>query len=189
MRAARELFFAAGVEDVGIEAIAARAGVSKVTVYARFGSKSEILSAVVNAEAAAMTSALNALPGDGRSLAERLVDFGVALLTFLTRPEILALERLITSQADRHPEMAQAMVEAGPRFGQRQVAAQIAKALPSDGVVIADATVAARHFMSLVQGQLQAECRLGVRAPPKRAEIERHVRDATALFLRGYARP
>ena len=188
LNAARSLFFARGVEDIGIEEIAERAGVSKVTVYGHFGSKVKILSAVVEGEARQMAAALERLPDDARRLAERLDDFGVALLMFLTRPEILAFERLVIAQAARHPDMAEAMLEAGPRFGRRKLAEQLANATPSDGVSFPEPDVAAAYLMSLWEGDLVAELRLGVRPRPARAAFEARVRSASAFFLRGYRR-
>ena len=187
VEAARSLFFARGVEDIGIEEIAEQAGVSKVTVYGHFGSKEAILSAVVAMEARRMTEGLELAPGDARSLAERLVEFGIVLLTFLTRPDILAFERLVIAQSSRHPEMARAMLEAGPRFGHRMLAETLSKATPKDGVRFPDCNVAAGYLMSLWQGMLLPECRLGARPRPKRDEVEAHIRSVSAFFLKAYA--
>lgn len=43
LRAASDLFYAEGIHAVGVEAIAARAGVTKKTLYDRFGSKDRLV--------------------------------------------------------------------------------------------------------------------------------------------------
>lgn len=189
LTAARGLFFSNGVEGVGMEEIARRAKVSKMTVYGHFRDKAAILSAIVGAEARRMTSALDQMPGDPRNLEQRLIAFGTALLTFLTSPEMLAFERLLMAQAARHPDLARAMIEAEPRFGHQKLAEHLAEATARGQLAIAAPTTAAEQLTSLWKGFLYLECQLGVRPTPSSAEIERHVREGVAMFMRSYRTP
>jgi TetR/AcrR family transcriptional repressor of mexJK operon len=184
--AARALFFSRGVEGVGIEEIARRANVSKMTVYGHFRDKAAILSAIVAAEAIRMTSVLDEMPGESRSLEQRLVAFGTTLMTFLTSPEMLSFERLLLSEAARHPDLAIAMLEAGPRFGHRKLAEQLAAATVLGDLVIREPVRAAEQLTSLWKGILYLECQLGARSTPAAAEIERHVKEGVEMFMRSY---
>ncbi|WP_175492607.1 TetR/AcrR family transcriptional regulator [Methylocapsa palsarum] len=186
LAAARALFFSRGVEGVGIEEIARRANVSKMTVYGHFRDKAAILSAIVAAEAARMTSVLDEMPGEPRNLEQRLVAVGTALMTFLTSPELLAFERLLMSEAARRPDLASAMLEAGPRFGHRKLAEQLAAATTRGDLAIRHPVVAAEQLTSLWKGFLYLECQLGVRPSPTAEEIHRHVTEGVAMFLRSY---
>jgi TetR/AcrR family transcriptional repressor of mexJK operon len=188
LTAARGLFFSKGLDGVGIEEIARAADVSKMTVYANFGDKTAIFSAVVAAEAQRMTAALDQLPGEARDLEQRLVASGTALLTFLTSPEIVAFERLLIAEATRHPELARAMIEAGPRFGHRKLAAQIDAATRMGLLDVADPLKAAEQLTSLWRGRLHLECQLGVRKTPTVREVDQHVREGVEMFLRCYQR-
>jgi AcrR family transcriptional regulator len=60
LRAALELFYAGGVQAVGVDAIAKRSGVAKVTLYRHFATKAELVSAVLEAADAAYLSAYRA---------------------------------------------------------------------------------------------------------------------------------
>lgn len=49
LRVASEMFYREGIRAVGVEAIAAEAGVTKKTLYDRFGSKDELIAAYLRA--------------------------------------------------------------------------------------------------------------------------------------------
>jgi TetR/AcrR family transcriptional repressor of mexJK operon len=186
LQAARALFLGKGFSAVGIEEIARQANVSKMTVYGHFHDKAAILSAIVGAEARRMTSALDVLPGDPRNLEQRLVSFGTALVAFLTSPEMLAFERLLMAEASRHPDLARAVIEAGPRFGHRKLAEQLAAAAAQGELAIDAPILAAQQLTSLWKGFFYLECQLGVRPTPGPDDIERHVREGVDMFMGCY---
>ena len=68
--AARELFSRQGYRAVGIDTVLARAGVAKMTLYKHFGSKEELIAALLERVGEEITSALSqriaSTPGDGR---------------------------------------------------------------------------------------------------------------------------
>src|ERR1700730_13398303 len=49
LEAASELFYAEGVQSVGIDRVIERAGVAKASLYSTFGSKEELVCAYLNA--------------------------------------------------------------------------------------------------------------------------------------------
>ncbi|MFF1274187.1 TetR/AcrR family transcriptional regulator [Streptomyces marokkonensis] len=112
VRAARERFLREGF-GVGMDAIAAAAGVSKVTVYNHFGSKEALFTAVV-------TGALDEpLTEDASAALERLTeaeDLRPALLdaarrwvhSVRTNDEVAALRNLVAAEAHRLPELGRA---------------------------------------------------------------------------------
>jgi AcrR family transcriptional regulator len=60
LRTALELFYAGGVRAVGVDTIADRAGVAKVTLYRHFPTKAELVSAVLEAADAGYLAAYRA---------------------------------------------------------------------------------------------------------------------------------
>jgi AcrR family transcriptional regulator len=58
LAAADELFYAEGVQTVGIDRIIARAGVAKASLYSQFGSKEALVRAYLDARHAATTARL-----------------------------------------------------------------------------------------------------------------------------------
>ena len=112
--AATELFYERGFAATSMEAVAERAGVSKMTVYSHFPDKPALLEASFERNIGAIR-----LPelSDGADLPaslETLVAFGERLVAFLTRPEIVKGGRLMAAAAADHPALAAAFFAAGP---------------------------------------------------------------------------
>ncbi len=91
LTAAQQHFFSVGFSAAAIEAIAADAGVSKVTIYKHFGSKERLMSAVVERETASMEQLLGPQMGQGETLRDRLLSFGEGMLAFCTALKSFAL--------------------------------------------------------------------------------------------------
>jgi AcrR family transcriptional regulator len=75
LEVAAEVFYAEGIRATGVDTLVARAGVSKPTLYAQFGSKEELLAAVLDRRRADREQALSRFlaevggAGPGRLLA------------------------------------------------------------------------------------------------------------------------
>lgn len=83
LRAAAELIGTCGVRDLTTEAVAARAGVGKGTVFRRFGSREGLMAALLNhREEEWQASVISGPPplGPGAPPMERLVAFGASRL-------------------------------------------------------------------------------------------------------------
>ena len=62
---AEGLFYADGISATGVDAVVREAGVSKPTLYAHFGSKQELVAAVLQARHARRAAALESAAADG----------------------------------------------------------------------------------------------------------------------------
>ena len=186
LAAATAEFLERGYEAARIEAIAARAGVSKVTVYGHFGTKESLFTAAVETECEKIRGAL--LFDDGHApLKERLAAFGHAMIAFLSRPEMVRFEQRIAAETERHPELGRCFLEAGPMRMKRALADLLDRARQRGELVgIADPLLAAEQFASLVKGMADLERRFG--RPIDRAATNRRIDAAVALFLKGYGR-
>ncbi|TNM42826.1 TetR/AcrR family transcriptional regulator [Nocardioides albidus] len=83
LQAAAELIEACGVDDLTTEAVAARAGVGKGTVFRRFGSREGLMAALLNhREEEWQASVISGPPplGPGAPPMERLLAFGTSRL-------------------------------------------------------------------------------------------------------------
>jgi TetR/AcrR family transcriptional regulator, mexJK operon transcriptional repressor len=117
VKAARECFLRDGY-GAGMDAIAAEAGVSKVTVYNHFGSKEALFRAVVGA---ALDDALGATFTEARKQLEATDDIRAALTATarvwvdgVAHPSVLALRNLVAGELGRFPELGTAWQERGP---------------------------------------------------------------------------
>jgi TetR/AcrR family transcriptional regulator, mexJK operon transcriptional repressor len=119
-RAATELFLAQGYQATSTEQIASAAGVSKQTVYNQFGDKERLFREIV----LGVTATAEAF-ADGVAGSMRDVDTPAALdaalralarryLTTVMDPQVLALRRLVISEATRLPDLAVTYHERGP---------------------------------------------------------------------------
>jgi AcrR family transcriptional regulator len=104
---ALEMFLDAGYSVTSMDAIAARAGISKGTLYARYPNKAALFTAIVEDRVAAWSKAASVhdaeLPPD---LAGRLRHHVRVSLEGMADPEISAFAGLITAERKRFPELA-----------------------------------------------------------------------------------
>src|SRR5690348_9832704 len=118
---ASEVFLAQGYAATSMSEIAARLGGSKGTLYNYFRSKEELFGAFITEICQGRAAAIfDPVPpiGEGRSVRESLIEFGVSLMTFLWSEQLVALHRLIFAEVGRFPEIGRMFYEAGPRRGE-----------------------------------------------------------------------
>ncbi len=186
------MFFKQGLDGVSLEAVAAAAGVSRMTVYGHFGDKETLFAEVITAEAQAVGQALSdlsdrcaAAPGI-IGLRDDLIAFGADLTAFLLRPDLKAFNRLLESQAPRHPELARAFVESGPRAVFRKLTERLRAACEEQVLIACDPANAARHLIGMFKSIETSATAVGLAPTPSRAEVERHVMECVDVLLRAY---
>lgn len=181
---ARASFFERGFAAATIEEVAARAGVSKVTVYKRFEDKEALFEAVVRREMTRMEEAFETWPYVDGSLAERLNAFGSILLRFLYSTEQVALDRMLAHDLKHSPEMARRFFKAGPGACRTRLAKMIAEAAAQGEIAIDDPLLAASDVFALWSGFIPKEVAFAMTPPVDGALIDERVRRGTRLFLK-----
>lgn len=82
LETATRLFYAEGIGAIGVDRVVAESGVSKPTLYAQFGSKADLVAAVLDRRREererAVTAHLDQLPDDGSSRVLALFDWFAA---------------------------------------------------------------------------------------------------------------
>ena len=103
--AAADLFLLDGAERTSMDAVAARAGISKRTLYSRFPTKANLLEAVVVDALQPDLSLLEQdLPQDG-SLGDQLLACAERLVAIALNPNVVGLERTAPMDARQFPEL------------------------------------------------------------------------------------
>jgi AcrR family transcriptional regulator len=176
--AATDLFLRDGYGTTSLEAVAAAAGVSKRTLYARFPGKAALLQMVVARLVTNWLPAFDAEVGQGSGLRDTLLGSARVMLATALTPQALGLYRLIIAEIGRFPELALIMRDAGAAAGTERLANVMAAA----GVT--DAIWAAEQFMALVLSVPQRRG-LGLGSPLDIAEQEVWAKRAVDLFLDG----
>ena len=191
LEAATTLFLRNGYRGTSMDEIAARAGVSKQTVYKHFADKERLFSEIVTTTVEDVAQPIHrevlrlqdtgAIEADLRGLARQL-------LGLVMQPRILQLRRLVIAEAGRFPELGRTFYEQGP--GRTMAAlATVFERLAERGVLRpGDPLLAAAHFNWLVMSiPLNRAMLLGEDEPPAAAELDRHADAGVRAFLAAYA--
>lgn len=184
--AAREAFFGAGYAAASIERIADHAGVSKVTVYKRFGDKAGLLEALVRRQANHMTTTIGEANRAAESIEAKLVNFGFTLMSFLFDESHFHFDSMLVIERERQPDAAQRFFDAGPGTMRRELTAILSEAHKRGDISVSQPQRAAEDLLSLWKGFADMELRFGVAETPTPAKIKKHVRHGVEVFLRAY---
>jgi len=111
--AAQEAFLKLGYEGASMEGIAAAAGVSIMTLYRHARRKEELFAAIIASacdHSGEDSAALHART-QRMSVEEILIEVGVLFQESLVRPQIVALLRVVITEAKRFPNLAEMVHE------------------------------------------------------------------------------
>ena len=182
------MFLERGVEGVSVEAIAARAGVSKVTFYKHFADKIALFEAGVLRETERIEAAQRGdRPSEEIGLRETLRGFGLGLMTFLVSGPAIDFYNALAGELRRHEVLAQRFYNVGPGRTRGHLAGLLAAADERGELAITDPFEAAEHLFGLWQGFSNLQLSLGVESAVIRRTLERRVDSAIDVFLKAYA--
>jgi TetR/AcrR family transcriptional repressor of mexJK operon len=181
--AARAVFLEKGYANATIDEVVGRAGGSKATVYSLFENKEGLLAALVAEAAEELSALVQSYPLGGR-LEDVLRDFGRHYLEILTRPERLALFRLVIGECGRVPEVGDIFYRTGPQPIFQRVAELLRTAAAHGQITISNAEGMAHFFIDALRGHVHMEVLLNPTRRPTPKEIERHVDFVVENFLR-----
>lgn len=184
--AARGQFIARGFDATTIESIADAAGVSKVTVYKRFGSKTGLFASIARELVGQMEEAMKDLPAESGDLRERLVISGLALMKSVVCKEIIALDHLLALESERHPDLAHALFNAGGQAALERLTAIFKAAGDVIGLDLSNPEIVAQDLLSLWFGFEWEAIRLNVRPIPDDAWFRSHVERCVDRVWRAY---
>jgi TetR/AcrR family transcriptional repressor of mexJK operon len=189
--AATEVFLQNGYLGASMDEVAAKAAVSKQTVYKQFADKEHLFAEIILGtttrlvDGFAETAAVLDRAGDAR---QALHELARSLLAGLTQPDVLRLRRLVIAEADRFPRISGAWFEQG--FHQALVVLGEALARLADRGLLRrpeDPTLAAYQFAGLVMYKPMNQAMFaGTEAGPDPAELDTIATSATEVFLAAY---
>ncbi|HEY6632803.1 MAG TPA: TetR/AcrR family transcriptional regulator [Rhizobiaceae bacterium] len=188
--AAAELFLRQGFAGTSMDEVAARAGVSKQTVYAQFSSKEALFTAMAQGMTESAGTVVQRGLADlpvGLTLAQHLTAYALRQLQVVRTTRLMQLRRLAIAEAERFPQLGRALHDGGPARAIAGLAEAFAQ-WHTDGLLHApDAHVAATHFNWLVMAEpVNRVMLLGETAVPGKAELKRHATEAVRIFLAAY---
>ena len=173
-----------------MDEVAARAGVSKQTIYTHFPNKEVLFQDLVLGNAGRVeefTAELRKTFDQSDDLATGLRDVARLYTRFVIRREVLRLRRLVLGEAGRFPGLARRYYEMVPERVY-QALADLFRELAERGLLsVDDATLAAHHFAWLALGLPMDVAMFDEGQLPSPAELDRLADAAARVFLAGYA--
>jgi AcrR family transcriptional regulator len=187
LQGARAAFNAHGFERATVDEVAARAGVSKATVYNHFKDKRALFLACFSGDADARRADLRGLLGPPEGdVATALQRVGERLVRFMTSPEVLCLYRHTSAEAARFPELGATLFELGPDSTYQALAAWLGGWEARGALELDDARAAAVQLVMLCHGELVVRAQLAIAPRPTDAQVRLTVARAVRTFLRAY---
>ena len=189
LAAARELFLADGFDRSSVDAIAARAEVSKRTVYDYFGDKQTLLQAVVDTIGQSMITTIRRTlddtlsdPVEAADLEDALVTFSMRIATdMLGSAEYATLQRLVRAESGHLPHQGYNSMADTPD----EALAERFAALAAAGLLhVPDPRLAADQFIALAFGVTLD--RLGSANATEDTRVRPLVVEGVRTFLRAY---
>lgn len=187
LEAAKNLFLRNGYDGSSMDAIAAEAGVSKLTVYSHFTDKETLFSAAVKAKCEEqLPELLFELPPDA-SIESVLLNIGRSFHQLINSRESLDLHRVMVAMANQDAKLSRMFYEAGPQQILKEMTGLLAQANQAGKLRIENAQNAAEHFFCLIKGGHNFRLLIGCGTAPEGEDAEQHVREVVELFTRAYA--
>lgn len=184
--AALRVFTRFGYEGASMRAVAQESGFSKPTLYAHFGSKEQLFSAIIQnvcnkLEPPDLPSPTGA---DLRNVLTNLVD---SYRQSLLNPDFIELYRLILSEAGRFPELGEAFYRHGPQSSRKALTAFLEQ-LKTAGLMpnIDDPAIAAEHFEALILDPIKLRRFLRPGRPIQEKRVIQFTNAGLEAFLRAY---
>jgi TetR/AcrR family transcriptional repressor of mexJK operon len=185
--AAKRLFPLHGYDGVSMDAIAAEAGVSKLTVYSHFKDKDALFSETVRAKCEEQLPPSLFLADLKGPLRRQLRSIARGFFDLIMSPEAIAMHRMIHAQASQNQHLARMFWEAGPQRVQDGFAEFLRAEVDAGQLEISDLRRAASQFFCLLKGEPHALRMCGCSGPMPASDIDAHLDATVDLFLRAYA--
>ncbi len=187
LQGAVQEFQAKGFLATSMDAVAARAGVSKRTVYNHFASKENLFQAVVLEliEQKAQTQVYEYRPE--QPLAAQVKEIAQQQIEYFTKPGRLSLARVVVSESIRRPEMGKWIYQKIDKL-QGGLVGWIKQAAADGRLQAPDPVLAARLFNSLIGGMAFWPLVLGGRQALRGQKLADLAQAITGMFLGHFGR-
>ncbi|QLL14585.1 TetR/AcrR family transcriptional regulator [Pseudomonas chlororaphis] len=186
LEAAKTLFLSNGYANTSMDAVAAEAGVSKLTVYSHFNDKETLFSSAVMAKCEEQLPTLIFELPAGMPIESVLLNIARGFHLLINSEESLNLHRLIMALGSQDPKLSQIFFEAGPQRMVQGMERLLTRIDQNGALRIDKPRNAAEHFFCLLKGAANFRLLYGCGEPLSDEAAEDHVREVVGLFMRAY---
>jgi TetR/AcrR family transcriptional repressor of mexJK operon len=191
LQAATKLFLEHGYLGTSMDEIAARASVSKQTVYKHFADKERLFTEIVTTTVSEASEPVHRevveLEESG-DIQQDLTELARRQLAMVMQPRLLQLRRLVIGESGRFPELGRTFQRQGPDRTIKALA-QAFERLADRGALrnVEDPRLAAAHFNWLVMSiPLNKAMLLGTDKPATRKQLDAFADAGVKAFLKAY---
>jgi TetR/AcrR family transcriptional regulator, mexJK operon transcriptional repressor len=186
LEAAKRLFPVHGFDGVSMDAIAAEAGVSKLTVYSHFKDKDFLFGEAVRIKCEEQLPPELFLADLKGPIRKQLRTIARAFFDLIMSDEAIGMHRMM-AQARTDSSLARIFWEAGPRRVQEGFARFLQAEIAAGQLDIADPRRAASQFFCLLKGEVHSQMMFGCCDPLCTRDADAHLDATVDFFLRAYA--
>lgn len=174
LHAAKAVFLKGGFAGATMDAVAARAGVSKMTVYRHFEDKETLFAGVI-AELCDQfihenIEALLELPP-----AQALRGFARKTMAILFAPDTVELHRIVIAECQRFPKLGHLFYDSGPEASIAALTNYFARHKGDPAFKVRDPRRAAEEFLELLRGYAHLRALLRLEKAPSAREISQRI--------------
>ena len=179
---AKAIFLGAGFERASMDAVAARAGVSKMTVYRHYGSKESLFAGVI----AKLCDQI--IEDDFEQIFERppreaLAVFARKMIEITFARETVELHRIVVAESLRFPKLGQLFYRSGPEPCIAALQRYFARNRHGREFNVRDPRRTAEEFLELLRGYAHLRVILGIERYPSRQEVKLRIDSAIRHVL------
>jgi TetR/AcrR family transcriptional regulator, mexJK operon transcriptional repressor len=180
-----ELFLEHGFDNISMDAIAARAGISKTTLYAHFQDKLGLFRAAFEDRASALDFDLDQTMIDPEAPAEETMTRVVTvILRDTTGDDALAFLRALVTENVRRPELLASVQPQSVPHAIDVVAAALERDAATHGYQLDEPPAHALMFVRMAVAPMQFDALCNAQFRPDEELIARHARWVAEVFLR-----
>ena len=179
---AQAVFLASGFGGASMEAVAAKARVSKMTVYRQFKTKEALFAGLIRA-------LCDRIVGDDLTLdlasppRDVLREYARRIIETVFDPGTIELHRIVIAESRRFPALGRLFYRTGPAASIAGVTDYLKRLDRAGRLHVPDPQRAAEEFLELLRGYAHLRLLLGVGAVPTEREFAIRVDDAVERLL------
>ena len=190
--AATEVFLDKGYDGTSMDNVAAKAAVSKPTVYKYFSDKEQLFAQIVRATTGQIDDLVRLVVetmADQTETEAGLTVLARRFITALMQPPVLRLRRLVIANADRFPDVGRSWYEQGFERVLATLATTFQSLADRKVLRLGDPLLAANHFVGLLLWIPVNKAMFTGDHQATPDELERYAVAAVRAFLTGYGSP
>lgn len=187
LEAAKALFPRHGFDGVSMDAIAAEAGVSKLTVYSHFKDKDALFRETVRVKCEEQLPAALFMADLKGPIRKQLRSIAKGFFGLIMSQEAISMHRMMHAQAGDDARLPKLFWESGPQRITQAMEDFLRAETDAGQLDIPDLHRAASQFLCLLKGEPHARVMCGVCGPITAKEIDAHIDATVDFFLRAYA--